>query len=96
MTMLKTLIGLTAAAAIIATSVTAHAFTLTNLDRMGHKFTIYVDDDDDEWDITIQFNETLSHLCPSGCTIAIEYGEEEDFEGHETILIIGGQLTTVQ
>lgn len=94
--MLKTLIGLTAAAAVIATSVTAYAFTLTNLDRMRHKFTIYLDDDDDEWDITIQFNETLSHLCASGCTIAIEYGEEEDFQGHESILIIDGQLTTVE
>lgn len=92
--MLKALLGLTAVTAVFATSVTAYAFTLTNQDRTEHRFTIYVEDD--EWNITIQANEILSHLCATGCSIAIEYGEEQDFEGYETVMIIDGRLTIAE
>jgi hypothetical protein len=92
--MLKVLLSLTAATAVLATSVAAHAFTLTNQDRTEHRFTIYVEDD--EWNITILANETLRHLCASGCSIAIEIGQEKDFEGYETVMIMDGRLTIAE
>jgi hypothetical protein len=88
--MLKGLFSLTAAAALIATSVAAHAFTITNWDETKHMFTILVEDD--EWNITIQPNETLSHICRLGCSIALGYDEDQDFVGNETIKIIDGRL----
>jgi hypothetical protein len=88
--MLTTILGLTMVTAIMAASLPALAFTLTNLDGTEHMFTIVVEDD--EWDVTIQPNEKLSHLCRSGCSIAIGHGEERDFEGNETVIITGGRL----
>ena len=88
--MLIGLFSLTAVAALIATSVAAHAFTITNWDVTKHLFTIFVEDDG--WNITIQPNETLSHLCRSGCSIALGYDEDQDFEGKETVKIVDGRL----
>jgi len=88
--MLKAFLGPTVVAAMMATSLSAHAFTLTNQDTVEHMFTILVGDD--EWDVTIEPNETLIHLCPSGCLIAIGYHREEDFSGNEVAKIIGGRL----
>jgi hypothetical protein len=89
--MLKGLLSVTAAAGVIATSVAAHAFTLTNMDGVERIFTILVEDD--EWNITIQPNETLSHLCRSGCSIVLGYTEDQDFWGNETVKIMDGRLT---
>jgi hypothetical protein len=86
----KGLISLTAFAAVIATSVAAHAFTITNLDGAEHTFTILVEDD--EWDIEIQPNETLSHLCLSGCSIILSYREDRRFYGNEIVKIVDGRL----
>jgi hypothetical protein len=88
--MLKAILGLTMVTAVMAASLPALAFTLTNLDGTEHVLTIVVEDD--EWDVTIRPNETLSHLCRSGCSIAIGYGEERDFKGNETVVITGGRL----
>ena len=88
--MLKGLFSLTAAAALIATPAATHAFTITNRDRTKHIFTILVEDD--EWNIIIQPNETLSHLCRSGCSIALESDEDQDFQGTETVKIVDGRL----
>jgi hypothetical protein len=90
--MLKELFSLTAAALVIATSVAAHAFTLTNLDGMEHMFTIYAEDDEWGQAITIQPNGTLHHICISGCSIALEYDDEQDFRGHEAVVIMDGRL----
>ncbi len=88
--MLKGLFSLAAAAALIATPAATHAFTITNQDRTKHIFIILVEDD--EWNIIIQPNETLSHLCRSGCSIALGYDEDQDFEGKETVKIVDGRL----
>jgi hypothetical protein len=88
--MLRGLFSLTAAAALIATSTATHAFTITNRDRTKHIFTILVEDD--EWNIIIQPNETLSHLCRSGCSIALGSDEDQDFQGTETVKIVDGRL----
>lgn len=88
--MLKTILGLTLMTAVFTAPVSAHAFTLTNQDTKEHMFTILIEDD--EWDITIEPNETLIHLCPSGCSIALGYQRERDFIGSENVKIIGGRL----
>ena len=88
--MLKGLFSLTAFAAVIGTSVAAHAFTITNLDGAEHTFTILVGDD--EWDIKIQPDETLSHLCLSGCSIILSYHEDRKFYGNEIVKIVDGRL----
>lgn len=88
--MLKGLFSLTVAAALLATSAATHAFTITNWDRAKHIFTILVEDD--EWNIIIQPNETLSHLCRSGCSIALGSEEDRDFYGNETVKIVDGRL----
>lgn len=92
--MLKWPISLTTAAVVLAASVSAHAFTLTNWDGRQHTFTIFVEDD--EWIVTIQPKETLHHLCVSGCSIAIEYDEEQDFEGREAVMIVDGRLLVAE
>lgn len=88
--MLKGLLSLTAAAAIIATPVAAHAFSLTNWDSTKHKFIIL--EEDDEWYVTIQPDQTLSHLCRSGCSIILGMDEDQDFQGNETVGILDGRL----
>lgn len=88
--MFKGLKSLTAAAVLMVTSVAAHAFTLTNWEGRQHTFIVFVEDD--EWNVRIQPNETLHHLCVSGCSIALEYHEEQDFEGREFVMIVNGRL----
>jgi hypothetical protein len=48
--------------------------------------------EDDEWDIEIQPNETLSHLCLSGCSIILSYREDRRFYGNEIVKIVDGRL----
>lgn len=88
--MLKTLLGLTATAALLSTSVAAHAVTLTNRDRTVHTVTIL--EEDDEWSATIQPGETLRNLCVSRCSIAIAPDEDRDFQGFESVSIVDGRL----
>lgn len=88
--MLKGFLCLTATAFLIATSMPAQALTLINRDGTHYTFTIFVEDD--EWSVTIQPNQTLTHLCRSGCSIAFEHHGERDFDGRETIMIVNGRL----
>ncbi len=88
--MLKTLLGLTATAALLSTSVAAHAVTLTNRDRTVH--TVSILEEDDEWSATIQPGETLKNLCLSRCSIAIAPDEDRDFQGFESVSIVDGRL----
>jgi len=74
----------------MATSVVAHAFTLTNGDRTEHILHILVADD--EWMIRIQPGETLRDLCRSGCSISLGLQNEQNFEGSETVTIVNGRL----
>ncbi len=90
MDMLKTLLGLTAAAALLSTSIAAHAVTLTNRDKTVHTVTVL--EEDDEWSATIQPGETLRNLCVSRCSIAIAPDEDRDFQGFESVSIVDGRL----
>jgi hypothetical protein len=90
----KALSIMTAVATVISTSVAAHAFTITNLDGTAQMLTIL--EQADEWDIAIQPNETLSHLCHSGCLIILEYDEDQDFQGNETVEIKDGRMNVTK
>ncbi|HEX9770406.1 MAG TPA: hypothetical protein VGA50_14630 [Kiloniellales bacterium] len=58
-------------------------------------FTIF--EGDDEWSGTIGPSETLTDLCTSGCSIALnDEDEETDFRGYETVMIIDGKLTLAE
>lgn len=89
--MIKTILGLLMVIAVVAASLPAQAFTLTNQDEMAHLFTILVKDD--EWRVTIEPNETLAHLCRAGCSISLGYNKEQDFRGNENVSIKDGQMT---
>ncbi|MDX1401141.1 MAG: hypothetical protein R3245_04390 [Kiloniellales bacterium] len=89
--MVKALLCLTTITFLLATSVSAQAFTLINQDRTHYTFTIFVEDD--EWDVTIQPNQTLTHLCRSGCSIVFEHDDEQDFDGREIVMIMNGRLS---
>ena len=84
------LLSLTAAAVLIATPVSAQTFTLINRDVTHHTFTIYVEDN--EWSVTIQPDQTLTHLSRSGCSITLENDEERDFDGREIVVIFDGRF----
>jgi hypothetical protein len=94
--MLKGVLSVIAGAVVFATIAPANAFTLTNHDTTHYEFTIYVEDEDDEWNITIQAKETLTHLCASGCSISIKHGEEKDFQGYEVVWIVDGRLRVAE
>lgn len=88
--MLRTLLGLTVTAAIMASSVAAHAVTVTNRDKTEHTLSIL--EDDDEWSATVQPGKTLRNLCASPCSVAISPDEELDLEGNEVVMIVDGRL----
>lgn len=91
--MLKGLQSLPAGAAVLATSVAAYPFTLTNRDGQVHNLTVFYDQNGEgEWNVKIEPGETLRNFCPRGCAIALEYDEEEDFEGHGIVTILNGEL----
>ena len=43
--------------------------------------------------IQIAPDETIEGLCEDGCTVALENGTQERFEGYEQVYIFKGQLT---
>jgi hypothetical protein len=92
--MLTRLIGLAAAAVLIATPVAATALTVTNQDKREH--TLFILEEDDDWSATIQPGKTLRNLCTSPCSIAIGAKEELDLEGNEVVTIEDGRLIVIR
>ena len=92
--MLTRLIGLAAAAVLIATPVAATALTVTNQDKREH--TLFILEEDDDWSATIQPGKTLRNLCSSPCSIAIGPKEELDLEGNEVVTIEDGRLIVIR
>jgi hypothetical protein len=94
MDMLKTLLGLTAGAVLMATSVAAHALTVKNRDKTEH--TLAILEEDDEWSATVEPGQTLRNLCASPCSIALGADQELDLVGNETVMILDGRLIVVR
>ena len=92
--MLVRLMGLAAAAIIIAGPISAYALSVTNRDKSKH--TVIILEENDEWSATVQPGETLTNLCASPCSIAIGPDEELDLEGNEFVLIVDGRLIVLR
>ena len=90
----RILLGLAAAAVVMAASASAYALTLTNRDSSEHSFTVV--DDESAQTVTIQPNETRNDLCSQGCTISLGETESMEFDGSETVMIEGGMLTVAE
>jgi len=88
--MFKTLLGVGAAALILAVSGQASALSLTNRDASDH--TLKITDSAGTSELVVAPEQTLSDLCQSGCQISLGEGEGMDFTGTETVAIQDGKL----
>ena len=71
----------------------ANALTLTNLDGMGHRLEINEGGDETvTHEIVVGPEETLDDLCQEGCTIGLDGGEQQSFEGYEKVFIEDGRF----
>jgi hypothetical protein len=83
------------AAAIIASFLAgqAQALTLTNRDAVDQRLQISEGGDETvTYEVVITAHQMLDELCQEGCTIALESGEQESFEGHEEVEIANGRF----
>ena len=83
------------AAALIGLFITgqAHALTLTNRDAVDQRLLISEGGDETvAYEVVISAYETLVELCQEGCTISLENGEQESFEGYEDVSIEEGSF----
>ncbi len=84
-------IALATAALFLASQ--AQAFTLTNRDTVDQRLKIVEEGDQSEThDVVIGAEQTLEDLCANGCTIGLDNGQEETFEGYETVYIEDGSF----
>lgn len=86
-------IALTAAAIGLLWVGQSQALTLTNRDAVDQRLQISEGGDEAvTYDVVISAYETLVELCQEGCTIALENGEQESFEGYEEVSIEEGSF----
>jgi hypothetical protein len=84
-------IALTAAAIGLLMVGQAYALTLTNRDAVNQRLQISEGGVEAvTYEVVITAHQTLDELCPEGCIIALENGDEESFEGYEEISIKEG------
>ena len=91
------MIALTAVALPMFLSGQAYALTLIN--RTAVEQNVQISDGDSESvtrDVTLSADQTLDGICDEGCTIILENGVEEDFDGDEVIYIENGEFVIVQ
>ena len=85
--------ALTGALMAMFLSSQAIAMTLTNLDGSEHRLEVNEGGDETvTHEIVLGAEETLDDLCPEGCTIALDGGEQKSFEGHEKVFIEDGRF----
>ena len=71
----------------------AEALTLTNRDAVDRRLQISeATDEAVTYEVVISAHETLVDLCRVGCTIELESGELETFEGYEEVNIEEGSF----
>ena len=92
--MLKTTLGLTAAAVVLATSVAAQALTLTNRDAT--EYTVRISEPENEDMLVIQPEESITDLCYSSCILKLEDGKGMSFNGDETVVIENGVFLLIE
>ena len=92
-TMIRNPIVVTSIALLLILVGPAYALTLTNRD--GVERTLQITEGGDEavtYDLVITADETMEELCNEGCTIALENGIQESFDGDEDIYIERGRF----
>jgi hypothetical protein len=86
-------IALAAATMALLLAGQAHALTLTNRGAVDQRLQISEGGDEAvTYEVVIAAYETLIELCQEGCTIALENGEQESFEGYEEVNIEEGSF----
>ena len=89
----KSMIASTAAALALFLTSQAYALTLTNRDTVEQR--IQINEGGDETvtqDHVLAADQTLEGLCEEGCTIVLESGAQQSFEGDEAVFIESGQF----
>ncbi len=85
--------ALTVALATLIVAGQAHALTLANRDQVDRRLLITeAGDQAVTQEIFIAADEILEGVCPDGCTIALENGVKESFEGYEDVAIEDGRF----
>jgi hypothetical protein len=85
--------ALTAALATLIVAGQAHALTLANRDQVDRRLLVTeAGDQAVTQEIFIASDEILEGVCPDGCTIALENGVKESFEGYEDVAIEDGRF----
>lgn len=95
----NTMTALTAGtlALFLAGQAQAQALVLTNRDTVEQRMQITEGGDEAvTHDVVIAANQTLDGLCKEGCTIALENGVQESFEGDEVIYIENGRFVIAE
>lgn len=93
----KPMIVSTAAALALFLSGQAYALTLTNRDTAEQRVQIYENGAESAArDVVLAADQTLEGLCEEGCTIVLESGAEQSFEGYEAVFIEDGQFLTAE
>lgn len=75
----------------------AYALTLNNCTQV--ELNLQIIEGDDDWearDVVLSADRTHDVFCEEGCTIILENGVEESFDGDEVIHIENGQFVIVQ
>lgn len=88
------LLAVVAALAMLAGA--AQAFTVTNRDANAQRLQITEPEGEGAEEFTIEPDETLDEVCETGCTIILENGVKETFEGMETVYIEDGSFVLVE
>lgn len=88
----KNLLGLTVAAALLATPGLAQALTLVNQDRDAYQVTIIEEPDEEARTYVLQPDGDFTIPCRWSCSVTVGDGEEVDVEGYETLAIRHGKL----
>lgn len=91
------MVALTAGTMAVLLVGQAYALTLTNRDTTEWRMQIAeAGDEAVTHDVVVAANQTLDRLCPEGCTITLESGEQESFEGYEAVSIEGGRFVIAE
>jgi hypothetical protein len=91
------MIAMIAAALPLFLTGQAYALTLNNCTQV--ELNLQIIEGDDDWearDVVLSADRTHDVFCEEGCTIILENGVEESFDGDEVIYIENGQFVIVQ
>ena len=89
------MIAMTAGALALFMAGQANALTLSNRD--GGPLRVEITEGGDEavtHEVVLAAGQTLDGLCEEGCTISLESGAQESFEGYEAVYIENGDFVT--